>query len=181
MNQHIRRRTVCIAVAVLIPIAIFMSLTLGRVARLPVPPDGFVSHRDGIGHGNVETVGYYSKTAGSERAMRFYTPPGFSKDRKYPVLYLLHGSNSDETSWGQNGAADAILDNLFAEKKAVPMIVVMPNGNVPTSREQPKDVPPERDPFVAELLDEVIPSLGAPLPGAGRSRPSRARRGFGGS
>ena len=132
--------------------------------ELPVPPNGFDSRRDGVERGNVETVGYYSKTAGSERAMRVYTPPGFSKDRKYPVLYLLHGTNSDETSWTQSGAAGAILDNLFAGKKAVPMIVVMPNGNLLASRAEPKDAPPEPDAFAAELLDDIIPSVERQFP-----------------
>jgi enterochelin esterase-like enzyme len=57
-----------------------------------------------------------------------YTPPGYSAARKYPVLYLLHGIGGNETHWTQFGAADSILDNLIAEGKVVPMIVVMPNG-----------------------------------------------------
>jgi enterochelin esterase-like enzyme len=57
-----------------------------------------------------------------------YTPPGYSPARKYPVLYLLHGIGGNETHWTQFGAADSILDNLIAANKAVPMIVVMPNG-----------------------------------------------------
>ena len=58
-----------------------------------------------------------------------YLPPGYSKDTKYPVLYLLHGAGDDEGGWTGNGAANVILDNLFADKKVVPMIVVMPNGS----------------------------------------------------
>src|SRR5437899_1787943 len=60
--------------------------------------------------------------------MVIWTPPGYSKDAKYPVLYLLHGAGDDETGWQMKGSADAILDNLYADKKLVPMIVVMPNG-----------------------------------------------------
>ena len=60
--------------------------------------------------------------------MVVYTPPGYSKDTKYPVLYLLHGAGDDETGWTRKGSADVILDNLYADKKLVPMIVVMPNG-----------------------------------------------------
>ena len=78
----------------------------------------------------METVEYESKAAGAKRKMLVYTPPGFSKDQKYPVLYLLHGGGDDETGWTKKGAADVILDNLYADKKAVPMIVVMPNGRV---------------------------------------------------
>src|SRR5690348_11980232 len=89
---------------------------------------GFDVRRAGIAHGKVETVEYDSKTVGIKRRMLIYTPTGYSKDRKCPVLYLLHGIGDDETGWQQKGSADAILDNLVADKKIVPMIVVMPNG-----------------------------------------------------
>jgi enterochelin esterase-like enzyme len=91
-------------------------------------PKGFDGRRDDIDRGKVETVEYDSKTVGTKRKMVVYTPPGFSKDAKYPVLYLLHGAGDDETGWRQKGSADVILDNLLADKKIVPMIVVMPNG-----------------------------------------------------
>src|SRR5262249_21675050 len=74
---------------------------------------------------------YDSKAvAGGKRKATVYTPPSYSKDSKYPVLYLLHGAGDDETGWTKKGAADVILDNLYADKKLVPMIVVMPNGFV---------------------------------------------------
>src|SRR5580765_4402595 len=60
--------------------------------------------------------------------MVIYTPPGYSKANKYPVFYLLHGIGDDETGWHKKGSADIVLDNLHADKKVVPMIVVMPNG-----------------------------------------------------
>ena len=63
-----------------------------------------------------------------KRKMTVYTPPGYSKDKKYPVLYLLHGIGDNESGWSRTGKAEIILDNLYADKKAVPMIVVMPNG-----------------------------------------------------
>ena len=71
---------------------------------------------------------YDSKSVGVTRRMTVYLPPGYSKDVKYPVLYLLHGAGDDETGWSKKGAAENILDNLYAEKKLAPMIVVMPNG-----------------------------------------------------
>jgi enterochelin esterase-like enzyme len=67
-----------------------------------------------------------------------YTPAGYSTDRKYPVLYLLHGIGGDETNWTNQGAADEILDNLIGEKKAVPMIVVMPNGRASAQPPPPR-------------------------------------------
>jgi enterochelin esterase-like enzyme len=95
---------------------------------LAAPPKGFDAHRDGIEHGKIESVDYDSKTIGGKGKMTVYTPPGYSKEHKYPVLYLLHGAGDDETGWSKKGAAADILDNLYAEKKIAPMIVVMPNG-----------------------------------------------------
>jgi enterochelin esterase-like enzyme len=95
---------------------------------LPSAPNGFDTRREGIEHGKVETVEYNSKSVGGKRKMVLYTPPGYSKDRKYPVCYLLHGAGDDETGWVKKGDANVILDNLYADKKIAPMIVVMPNG-----------------------------------------------------
>jgi len=97
--------------------------------KLDPAPKGFDVRHGNVDRGKVETVEYDSKTVGARRKMTIYTPPGFSKDQKYPVLYLLHGAGDDETGWQKRGSADAILDNLYAEKKVVPMIVVMPNGS----------------------------------------------------
>ncbi len=118
-------------------------------ASLPTPPKGFDVRREGMERGQVETVEYDSKTAGCTRKMCVYTPPGSSKDQHYPVLYLLHGSLADETSWVKDGRVDAIFDNLYADKKVVPMIVVMPNGNLPSTAES--------DLFGADILGEMIP------------------------
>jgi enterochelin esterase-like enzyme len=96
--------------------------------ELPPAPKGFDARRDGIDRGKVETVEYDSRSVGAKRKMLIYTPPGYSKDAKLPVLYLLHGAGDDETGWTRKGSADVILDNLYADKKLAPMIVVMPNG-----------------------------------------------------
>ena len=81
-------------------------------------------------HGNVTKVWYDSPTLGKQRRMTVYTPAGYEKNTrtKYPVLYLLHGSGGDEDAWSDLGRAVQILDNLIAEGKAEPMILVMPNG-----------------------------------------------------
>ena len=62
-----------------------------------------------------------------------YTPPGYDENinEKYPVLYILHGGGEDERGWATQGKTDLIIDNLIAEKKAVPMMVVMVDGNIP--------------------------------------------------
>ena len=84
-----------------------------------------------VPHGEVRAVWYDSPTLGITRRMMIYLPPGYELSRqKYPVLYLLHGTGGDETVWLEQGRAAQILDNLIAEGKADPMIVVMPNGNV---------------------------------------------------
>ena len=83
-----------------------------------------------VPHGNVSKVWYDSHVLGMQRRMTVYTPAGYEKDtkKKYPVLYLLHGSGGDEEAWSDLGRTIQIMDNLIAEGKAEPMIVVMPNG-----------------------------------------------------
>ncbi|MDZ7302525.1 MAG: alpha/beta hydrolase-fold protein [candidate division KSB1 bacterium] len=91
-------------------------------------PPGFDALRTGIPQGKIDTVHYTSKTVGTTRKAIIYTPPGFSKDKKYPVLYLLHGIGGDEKEWLNGAQPQVILDNLYAENKIEPVIVVMPNG-----------------------------------------------------
>jgi enterochelin esterase-like enzyme len=97
----------------------------------PVKPGqpGFDVLRDSIAHGNIDTITYKSKTVDTLRRALIYTPPGYSKKNKYPVLYLLHGIGGDEKEWlNDGGRPQMILDNLYAEGKIQPMIVVLPNG-----------------------------------------------------
>jgi enterochelin esterase-like enzyme len=102
-------------------------------AAFPNPPEGFDKSREGIQHGKVERVYYESKTVGVQRWMQVYTPPGYSPEKKYSVLYLLHGIGGNEgEEWTKNGGA-VVLDNLNADKKIQPMIVVFPNGNATTN------------------------------------------------
>lgn len=82
-----------------------------------------------VAHGNISKVWYDSPQLGMQRRMTVYTPAGYEIGGRYPVLYLLHGAGGDEDSWTTLGRAAQILDNLIAEGKAMPMIVVMPNGN----------------------------------------------------
>lgn len=91
-------------------------------------PLGFDVLNPNIKAGKIETITYESKTVGSVRKATVYTPPGFNKKKKYPVLYLLHGIGGDEKEWLNGGNPQIILDNLYAEGKIEPMIVVMPNG-----------------------------------------------------
>jgi enterochelin esterase family protein len=83
-----------------------------------------------VPHGQLREVHYFSKTRNATRRCFVYTPPDYDKDpnRRFPVLYLQHGMGEDETGWGNQGRANLILDNLIADGKARPFIVVMENG-----------------------------------------------------
>ncbi len=95
----------------------------------PDPPAGFNAKRDNIPHGDLTAVEYDSKSLGTRRRMRVYTPPGYSTARKYPVLYLLHGIGGTDTEWTQSCHANNVIDNLLAEGKIEPMVMVFPDGN----------------------------------------------------
>ena len=82
-----------------------------------------------VPHGNVSKVWYNSPKLKMKRRMTVYTPAGYEKGGRYPVLYLLHGAGGDEEAWMTLGRAAQIMDNLIAAGKAKPMIIVMPNGN----------------------------------------------------
>ncbi len=82
-----------------------------------------------VPHGTLSRVWYNSPTLGKQRRMTVYLPAAYDGTRRFPVLYLLHGHGGDETAWSDLGRASQIMDNLIAGGKAVPMIVVMPNGN----------------------------------------------------
>ena len=128
----------------------------------PDPPAGIDQKREDIPHGKLEMIEYDSKTVGTKRKMQVYTPPGYSKDKKYPVLYLLHGIGGDETEWERYAHPDIMVDNLLAEKKVVPMIVVMPNGRAQKNDRAEGDVfrsAPAFANFERDLLDDVIPAI----------------------
>ena len=143
------------------------------------PPAGIDTKRDGIPHGRLEMVEYESKTVGTTRKMQVYTPPGYSKDRKYPVLYLLHGIGGDETEWQRFAHPDVLLDNLIADGKAVPMIIVMPNGRAQKDdRAGPNAMAtaPAFAVFERDLLDDVIPAIESRY----AAQPDRAHRALAG-
>jgi len=137
-------------------------LNADDVPAYPVAPEGFDKVRDNISHGKIETVEYASKTVGTNRKMMVYTPPGYSAGKKYPVLYLLHGIGGDHLEWYNNGHPEVILDNLYADKKMVPMIVVLPNGRaMKDDRSGGNIFEPEKvkafETFEQDLLNDIIP------------------------
>jgi len=128
-------------------------------ATLAGAPAGFDVRRAGVASGRVERIEFDSSVTHNKRPAMVYLPPDYSADREYPVLYLLHGIGGNETHWTTPGNADAILDNLIAEGKAQPMIVVMPNGrasNEPVTAFGPP------------------PGAGAPAQGNAAAAPDRA-------
>ena len=149
-------------------------------AAFDAAPEGFDKRREDIPHGKVETVEYDSKTVGNKRKTLIYTPPGYSADTKYPVLYLLHGIGGDETEWKRGGSPEVILDNLSADKKLVPMIVVMPNGRAQPNDRAEGDIfrhAPAFAKFEQDLLKDLIPFVESNYP-VKMSRADRALAGL---
>ncbi len=112
-------------------------------------------------------VEYASTTVGTVRHMQVYTPPGYSAESKYPVLYLLHGIGGDEWEWRKHGAPEVILDNLYAEGKLVPMIVVLPNGRAQTNDRAEGNIyshAPAFEKFEGDLLKDIIPFMESHFP-----------------
>jgi enterochelin esterase-like enzyme len=107
---------------------------MGRMAsgiEVPHKGDEYYAEKD-VPHGDIRIKRYYSTIFNQWRQFYIYTPAGYDADinEKYPVLYILHGGGEDERGWATQGKTDLILDNLIAEKKAKPMLVVMPDGNM---------------------------------------------------
>ncbi|MCW0483261.1 alpha/beta hydrolase-fold protein [Gaoshiqia sediminis] len=119
-------------------------------------PQGFDLVREGIAQGKIDTIVYASKTVGASRKALVYTPPGFSKNKNYPVFYLLHGIGGDEKERFNQGAPHIILDNLYADGKLKPMIVVLPNGRAIGNIMAPDKVQAFAT-FEQDLLNDLIP------------------------
>ncbi|SEI91503.1 Enterochelin esterase [Dyadobacter koreensis] len=132
-------------------------------------PKGYDAIQPGVASGKIDTISYKSKTVGSTRRALVYTPPGFSKKKKYPVLYLLHGIGGDEKEWLKGGNPQLILDNLYAEEKIEPMIVVMPNGRAmkddrATGNIMAQDKVAAFATFEQDLLKDLIPFVESKYP-----------------
>jgi enterochelin esterase-like enzyme len=99
---------------------------------------------------------YHSQVLNGEREMYVYTPPGYDRSKKYPVLYLLGGSGELASNWNIEGRASFIADNLIAERKALPMIIAMPNNQV-VHRGDPKHTELTFPLFEKELRQHIVP------------------------
>lgn len=127
-------------------------------------PQGFDVVRNDIPKGKIDTISYASKTVGVTRRAIIYTPPSYSKSKKYPVLYLLHGIGGDEKEWLTHGQPQVILDNMYADGKLEPMIVVMPNGRaMKDDRATGNIMAPDKveafATFEKDLLNDLIPFI----------------------
>lgn len=132
-------------------------------------PIGYDQYRENITRGDMNTVEYYSSTVGKHRKAMVYTPPGFSESGRYNVLYLLHGIGGDEAEWYNHGHPEIILDNLYADNKLAPMIVVLPNGRaMPDDRATGDIFDAEKvkafETFESDLLHDVIPFIESNYP-----------------
>ena len=137
--------------------------TSGSLVEVDDDSPSFWEARD-VPHGKVEINWEKSKAIhGETRAIWIYTPPGYAKStRRYPVLYLLHGSNDTAAGWTMAGNANFILDNLLAANKAVPMIVVMPFGHAtPFGVPAAQGAPSNDALFEDYMLQDVIPAVAA--------------------
>lgn len=123
------------------------------------PEGAFQAWSAAVPHGTVSTAEYWSSSLGMKRRAHVYVPPGYMKNaRRYPVLYLVHGAGDSDDSWTSVGRANVILDNLIADGKALPMIVVMPDGHTPL-REGVMTL--DNPDFGEDLVRDLIPYIDA--------------------
>jgi enterochelin esterase-like enzyme len=131
------------------------------VVEVPGTPPRFDELQD-VPHGTIQIRTYRSTPLKRWRKLYVYVPPQYEVDasRKFPVLYLRHGSGDNEANWSEDGRAGVILDNLLAQGKAVPMLIVMPNGDTDgtwTGGSSPQAM----DLLQQEMLSDIIPMIEA--------------------
>jgi enterochelin esterase-like enzyme len=133
--------------------------TIASVLEVPAHTPAFYDARH-VPHGEIHQVSYHSSSLGTLRRVTIYVPPGYDQNSKtrYPVLYLLHGANGDENVWYRLGRANVIVDNLLAEQRAKPFLVVMPNGYgvVPNAPQAPGE---NTERFGRDLVADVVPLI----------------------
>lgn len=164
---------------------------MGRMASgIEIPTDGEDFHQPkNVPHGEVRERWYHSGVTGGWRRVFVYTPPGYDQDpqARYPVLYLQHGGGEDERGWPAQGHLSHIMDNLIAEKKAVPMLVVMEKGYAVKSGEEPVPMrppgggpPPDLRKMFGTLEEVFIHDLIPMIDRTYRTKPERGHRAMAG-
>jgi len=128
-----------------------------NLVEVPGEKPMFFEQQD-VPHGTVHRHKYRSKSLGVTRGLYVYTPPGYetSKDTKYPALYLLHGMGDTEDTWTVVGCANVIADNLIAQGKAQPMVIVMPYGHTPSAPPDMRSIG-RYEAFEKDLIEDAIP------------------------
>jgi len=150
-----------VKIAALLASAMLLSSATGFILAQDSGP-AYLQVRS-VPHGTVQPVAYKSTALGADRRMLVYTPPDYEKSSaRYPVLYLLHGAGSDENSWTERGRAHLILDNLIADGKLKPLVVVMPFGfamaRAPgAARGDASENKMQREGFAKDFLQDVMP------------------------
>jgi len=140
-----------------------VSLANDNVWSLVYVPGSEFMNAGKLPHGAVASINYYSTSLARTRRMHIYTPPGYEQGKgNYPVFYLLHGAGDSDDSWTSIGRAGFIMDNLIAQGKAKPMIVVMPAGHTPrpaTGAGTPRiaGMPGSSDEFVGDFVGDIEP------------------------
>ena len=139
------------------------------VRLFPEAPEGYRTRRPGAPHGRIEVFEYDSAVTGTRRKANVYLPPGYSAEKKYPVLYLLHGIGGNQYEWTGYVKADVIMDNLVAAGRIGPMIVVFPNGRARADdRAVENPFTPDNAAafgrFDRDLFDHLIPGIDAEYP-----------------
>ncbi|MGQ3055236.1 MAG: alpha/beta hydrolase [Roseateles sp.] len=161
-----------------------ITLAADDVRAFAPPPAGFADAQAGVPGGRIEELGYASGVTGTQRQALVYLPHGYAAGRRYPVLYLLHGIGGNQHEWNGYVRANVVLDKLIASGKALPMIVVMPNGRaMPDDRSPPPDrvfTPQNAEGFAKferDLLEFLIPAVETKY-AAARDRRQRALAGL---
>jgi len=143
-------------VGLMLMTSLLVTISSTSAASLPtMPPSGYDQVRNGVPRGQVVNISYFSTATNSTRPARVYLPPGYSKDKKYSVLYLLHGIGGSENDWFEGGGrANVIADNLIAEGKIKPLIIVTPNTNAAGP-----GIADGYENFTKDLLNSLIPYI----------------------
>jgi len=152
------KKGLCILLSSVVTYLSFSAITVSAVT-----PSGFDQVKN-VPHGSITTQTYHSTTTNTDRKVNVYTPPGYSTDKKYNVLYLLHGIGGDHNEWKNGGNPQNILDNLYSENKLADMIVVMPNGRAMADDRAVGDIYASDkvaafDKFQYDLKDNLIPYI----------------------
>jgi len=146
-------------VAVMDPINPSVSESYVKLWSMVYVPGAELMETRDVPHGAVASVTYFSKSLNKFRRMHVYTPPGYEAgSQKYPIFYLLHGAGDSDDSWTSVGRAGFIMDNLIADKKAKPMVIVMPSGHTgPFDVTPPASGGPQYVDFGNDFENDIMP------------------------